>query len=107
MVNISRFWPRPGTKAAELKALDTEIVQHRSRIIADICKNISKLRNERWLDWEGEIIIDEPGKEPNQWIGRNLSYKPVIVEGSFRLGDLVKVKITKATDWDLRGEIIA
>ncbi|HLD72074.1 MAG TPA: tRNA (N(6)-L-threonylcarbamoyladenosine(37)-C(2))-methylthiotransferase [Candidatus Nanoarchaeia archaeon] len=107
VVNISRFWPRPGTKAAELKALDTEIVQHRSRIIADICKNISKLRNERWLDWEGEIIIDEPGKEPNQWIGRNLSYKPVIVEGSFRLGDLVKVKITKATDWDLRGEIIA
>lgn len=106
VVNLSRFWPRPGTKAAELKLLDTEIVQHRSRIIADVCKNISKLRNERWLDWEGEIIIDEHGKESNQWIGRNLSYKPVIVEGNFKLGEIVKVKIKKATDWDLRGEVM-
>ncbi len=107
VVNISRFWPRPGTKAAELKALDTEIVQHRSRIIADVCRNISKLRNERWPDWEGGIIIDQQGKEPNQWIGRNFSYKPVLVQGNLKLGDLVKVKIKKATDWDLRGEIIA
>ncbi len=106
VINISRFWPRPGTKAAELKTLDTEIVQHRSRIIADVCRNISKLRNERWLDWEGEIIIDEKGKEPNQWVGRNFSYKPVLIEGDQRLGDIIKVKIKKAADWDLRGEII-
>ena len=31
--------------------------------ITDIFGNISRLNNERWLDWEGEIIIDEKGKD--------------------------------------------
>ena len=37
-----------------------------------------------WL--AGEIIIDEKGKELRQWIGRNDSYKQIIVEGDFKLG---------------------
>ncbi len=41
-----------------------------------------------------------------QWIGRNESYKPVIVRGDFRLGEVVKVKITRVGNFDLRGEIV-
>ena len=84
VVNISKYWPRPKTKAAELKPLPTEVIKHRSKIITDICKNISSLQNERWLNWEGEVIIDEKGKEENQWIGRNSSYKSVIINGNYK-----------------------
>ncbi|PIZ51753.1 hypothetical protein COY27_02420 [Candidatus Woesearchaeota archaeon CG_4_10_14_0_2_um_filter_33_13] len=107
VVNISRFWPRPGTKAAKMKQLPSDVIKHRSKVITDICHNIFKLQNERWIDWEGEIIIDEIGTEPNQFIGRNASYKPIIVNGAFKLGDIVKVKIVKTTTFDLRGEIIS
>ena len=106
VTNISKFWPREGTKAAEMKQLPTEVIKRRSKVITDICKNISRLRNERWLDWEGEILVNEKGKVENQWIGRNKSYKPVIVDGNFKLGQVLRVKIKKSTDWDLRGQVI-
>ncbi len=104
-INISRFWPRPGTPAAELQELSGEIVKHRSRVLTDIFHNLSKLQNERWLGWKGTIIIDEKGHEEGQWIGRNYAYKQVIVEGNYKLGDVVTVQIGKTGIFDLRGEV--
>jgi threonylcarbamoyladenosine tRNA methylthiotransferase CDKAL1 len=104
-INISRFWPRPGTPAAKLKELPGDVVKRRSRVLTGILSNISTLQNEKWLGWEGKILIDEKGKE-GQWIGRNDSYKQVIVEGEFNLGDEIEVKIVKANTFDLRGEVV-
>jgi threonylcarbamoyladenosine tRNA methylthiotransferase CDKAL1 len=107
VINLSKFWARPGTKAAKMKQLPTEVIKHRSKVITDICQNIFRLQNERWFGWEGSIVIDEVGKNENQFIGRNHSYKPVIVEGEFKLGQVINVKIVKTTTWDLRGEVIS
>ncbi len=104
-INISRFWPRPDTLAATLKPLPGEIVKKRSSSLTDIFHNISRLQNEKWLHWKGEIILDEKGKKENQWIGRNLAYKPVIVEGDFSLGQKVNVKIVKTETFALKAEI--
>ncbi len=103
VVNISRFWPRPGTKAAELPELPVEVVKHRTKVITDLFTNISKMQNERWIGWEGEIIIDENGRDAGQWAGRNESYKPVIVAGGYKIGDKVKVRIAKAGTFELWG----
>jgi len=51
------------------------------------------------------VLIDEEGKD-DSFVGRNLTYKPVIVKGDLKIGELVKVKIVNATPYDLRGEII-
>ncbi|MFH1276124.1 MAG: tRNA (N(6)-L-threonylcarbamoyladenosine(37)-C(2))-methylthiotransferase [Candidatus Woesearchaeota archaeon] len=112
IINISRFWPRPKTPAAKLKELPGEEVKRRSKIITDIFSNISKMRNERWLNWEGQIIIDEKNTNSNennsgnQWIGRNQSYKPIIVEGDFKLGDIINIKIIKTGIFDLQGKVV-
>jgi len=106
-INISRFWPRPDTPAGDLTELPGEVVKHRSRVLTDIFHNVSKLQNERWLDWKGEILIDEKGKEAGQWIGRNYAYKQVLVEGDFKLGDQVTVQIVKAETFDLRGRVVS
>ncbi len=103
-ITISRFWPRPDLPVADLQELPEEVVQHRSRVLTDIFHNISKLRNERWLDWQGEIIIDD--KKDGQWIGRNDSYKQILVEGEFKLGQVVKVQIIKAETFDLRARVL-
>ncbi len=105
-INISRFWPRPGTKAAEMKGLPGEVVKHRSKVLTDIFHNISRLQNEAWLHWQGTILIDQKGKEEHQWIGRNDSYKQVIVEGNYQLGDVLEVKVIKTGTFDLRGEVV-
>jgi len=106
VINLSRFWPRPGTPAAKLTPLPGETMKHRSRVMTDIYHNISRMQNERWRGWEGEILINEKGTELGQWIGRNDSFKPVIVEGDYKLGQRLKVKIEKTTIFDLRGIVV-
>ncbi|MBW2974438.1 tRNA (N(6)-L-threonylcarbamoyladenosine(37)-C(2))-methylthiotransferase [Candidatus Woesearchaeota archaeon] len=106
VLNISRFQARPGTEAAVMEAqVDGGIIKNRSRLLTSIYENISRMGNERWLNWHGEVLIDEKGKE-GTWIGRNLAYKPVIVKGNLKLGDFVDVRVDNITSHDLRGEII-
>ncbi|MBI2112649.1 MiaB/RimO family radical SAM methylthiotransferase, partial [Candidatus Woesearchaeota archaeon] len=201
LANISRFWPRSKTPAAKLKMLPKDEIAHRLKVLNDIFENISKLHNERWLDWKGDILIDEKvekreekkteklqekeeeaiqvideskkiesekskeiakeeekvsvkereknsekiqaslkiapekrleekmrferpflekqvlGKTEEEkdnvsrfsgvrWIGRNESYKPIIVHGDFKLGDVVKVKVIKVNHLGLWGKIV-
>jgi len=104
VLNISRFMPRPGTKASYMEQLEGGVTKDRSRLLTDIFGNIARMQNEKWIDWEGEILIDEKGKD-DSWIGRNFAYKPVVVRGDFKLGDIINVKINTVTSYDLRGEL--
>jgi len=105
IINISKFIARPGTEAYNLEQLSGEVVKSRSRLLTGIFHNIARMQNEKWLDWQGNILIDEKGKNES-FIGRNLAYKPIIIKGNFRLGDFVKVKIRAITSFDLRGDVI-
>lgn len=105
-VNISRFTARPKTPAALLPSLPEEEIQRRIAVLTEIYLNISKLRNERWKEWEGNIIIDEKGIQQNEWIGHNGYYKGVIVEGEFKIGDEIKIRIVKTGRLELRGELV-
>ncbi len=103
ILNISRFSPRPGTQAVYMSdQLPGGEIKNRSRTLTMAFEWIAFEENKAWKNWEGEITIDEQGKN-NTFIGRNDSYKPVIVEGNFRLGQKVKVKIVATTKHDLRG----
>lgn len=105
IVNISKFGPRPKTEAAKMKQLPVNIVNKRSKQLHELVKAISFDKNQRWLNWEGEILIDERGKK-DTWIGRNFAYKPVVVKsGKNLLGKFVKVKITEAKSNYLIGKI--
>lgn len=104
IVNISRFIPRQGTKAYSMDGqIQDDEIKRRSRIVTDIFSNLSALKNEAWLGWQGEILIEEKGKE-DTWIGRNSSYKQVIVSGNYRLGQVLKVNVAKAATYHLKGE---
>lgn len=106
VLNISRFWPRPKTEAEKMDGqLNGNETKRRSEIMAGIFNNIARMQNERWIDWEGEIIVDEKGKN-NSFAGRNFAYKPVVVSQNARIGDKLKVKIEKITTFDLRGRIL-
>ena len=105
VLNISMYRDRPRTRAAQMEQLSPGVSKDRTRLLTDIFGNISRMNNEKWIDWQGNILIDEIGKE-DSFIGRNISYKPVIVRGDFKLGDIVKVKVNKATAFDLRADLV-
>lgn len=105
IVNISK-WTKSSTAQDDETPLPDEIVSKRVGVVTDIYHNIAKMQNERWMGWKGEIIITEKSPDGKVWIGRNKAYKPIIVEGNFKMGDLVTVVITRAATFELRGEVI-
>ena len=104
IVNLARYAAREGTIAAKMKQHSTNELKRRSKLMTCLFRKISFENNRRWLGWKGKILIDDSGKN-NSWIGRNEYYKPVIVNGDFKLGDEIEVKVTDATTFALRGEI--
>ncbi|MBR9699032.1 MiaB/RimO family radical SAM methylthiotransferase [Candidatus Woesearchaeota archaeon] len=93
------------SESKHTERVEENVVKDRMRIIHDISKNISRMNNERWLDWQGEILIDERGKG-DSWVGRNFSYKPVMVNGDYSLGQTVQVKVITTDVNQLKAERI-
>jgi threonylcarbamoyladenosine tRNA methylthiotransferase CDKAL1 len=105
VLNISRFIPREKTPAFEMKnIIKDDEKKERSRKLTSLHEWISFEDNRKWKNWEGEILIDEKGKEGTS-IGRNHAYKPVVVKKEISLGEKVKVKITGISQHYLVGEI--
>jgi len=106
VLNISRFWLRPGTEAEEMRQLPTRITKDRSRIVNKIFIEYAKEKNREWIGWEGKALISEIGKD-NSFIGRNFAYKPIIIKTNKNIfGRFVNVKVDDATFYDLRGRIM-
>jgi len=108
VLNISRFWKRKGTLAAEFpNQISGGEIKSRSTAMTNIYDEFALKRNKRWLGWTGEILIDEKGK-PGSWIGRNFSYKPIVVKSNKNLfGEKIKIKITDTKSNYLIGELIS
>jgi MiaB-like tRNA modifying enzyme len=103
-VNISKYGKRPNTLAAKLESLSPKIINERSMVISKLVREISLEKDNGWIDWAGTILISERGKKPRQWIGRNLAYKPVLVESKENLlGKFVDIKVIDRTSSHLVG----
>lgn len=107
VVNISKFFPRPGTVAEnmELKVSPQEVKQ-RSRKMAELCKRVSFDRNKRWVNWSGMVLVDEEGKRLGSWIGRNFAYKPIVVKDCGSLfGKFIGVRVVEVFPTYLGGVV--
>jgi len=107
VVNVSKFFARPGTHAAGmLGAVEPAELKRRSKELSQLAKRISMEQNQRWLRWTGEIVVDEKGKCEGSWIGRNFAYKPVVVKSPQDLmGKVLCVKVVKAFSSYLSADI--
>ncbi|MFH1770860.1 MAG: tRNA (N(6)-L-threonylcarbamoyladenosine(37)-C(2))-methylthiotransferase [archaeon] len=103
VVNISKFYPRSGTKALELKALPTKEKKARSKKLTEL--NLVLIDNKEWLGWKGKIIVDDKGK-PGSFVGRNDYYRPIVVKGKNLLGKELNVKVVKVKRDYFIGEIV-
>jgi len=97
IVNLSKFTPRKGTEAAEMKQLPSETIKHRSAKVAALLKAMGLEKNKGYLGKSLRVLITEEGK------GRAENYKQVAVRGKARLGDWVDVIITDCTGTTLIG----
>jgi tRNA A37 methylthiotransferase MiaB len=109
IVNVSKFFARPRTIAAEMREglVPLREIRRRSKSADLLTKKIGFENNQRWVGWTGEVLIDEVGKVPGSWIGRNSAYKPVAIKSRGRLlGKTLHVKVVKAFPTYLEGKVV-
>jgi len=106
VVNVSKFFARPKTLAAQIHdgLVEREEIKRRSAVAAQLAKRISFERNQRWVGWVGEVLVDEKGKVEGSWVGRNFAYKPVVTKSTDNLlGKSIRVKVVEASQTYLNG----
>jgi MiaB-like tRNA modifying enzyme len=109
VVNVSKFFARPRTAAAEMHEdfVPFSEIKSRSAVVARLARKVAFERNQRWLGWEGQILIDEVGKISGSWIGRNFAYKPIALKRANNvLCKILNVKVVRAFSTHLEGEVI-
>jgi MiaB/RimO family radical SAM methylthiotransferase len=110
IVNISKFFARPGTPATDLQkeSVSPKEIKRRSGVMTKLAKKLALDRNRHWIDWTGEVLMDEVGKVPGSCIGRNFAYKPVVLKNvsSCSIGETLSLRIVKAFRTYLEGKIV-
>jgi threonylcarbamoyladenosine tRNA methylthiotransferase CDKAL1 len=93
VLNINRFWERPGTDAAEMPGrLHGRDTKERSRRMTTLWKELAVDVGKKWMGWEGEILLSEDGKNDTK-VGRNYVYKSIAVKTDKPLGSFIRVKV--------------
>ena len=99
IINRSRYSARPKTKAALMPQIHDRIKKDRSRELTEVFKTISFDNNQKWIGWEGDIIIDD--SKETESMGRNFAYKPIATK-KLELGTKIKIKINEAKTFRLK-----
>jgi tRNA A37 methylthiotransferase MiaB len=115
IINVSRFSPRPLTKANELTSLPNRLVKARSTRLAALVREISEAAKQPYIGSVRRVLITEKQGEPQggkrgkrtDFTGRDVNYRQVVVKGfGGALGDFTDVEITAANHGSLFGKII-
>jgi tRNA-2-methylthio-N6-dimethylallyladenosine synthase len=106
-VHVAAYSPRPGTIAARKLEDDVapEVKKARLHAVEELEERISTELNARLEGTDQEVLVE--GKRDGRWFGRTRSNKLVHFAGETQVGDVVTVRIEKATAWSLQGTTAA
>ncbi len=98
VLNISRYWERPGTLSASMdKKLHTRDTKELSRKLLPIFNKLALEKNQKLIGKSFNVLVDELGK-PGTYISRNNFYKPIVIKSEKNLfGKSLNVEITSVT----------
>lgn len=100
MVNRSRYSRRPGTSAAALAPLASQIVLERSVRLEILARRLAREWHRKFIGRrEKALTADWRG---NATLAHNDAYRPVFVEGKLKLGEWVEVEHIAAADYHLK-----
>ncbi|KAF9601447.1 hypothetical protein IFM89_020214 [Coptis chinensis] len=104
-VHISQFYPRPGTPAARMKKVPSNVVKNRSRELTTVFESFTPYQGmENQVE---RIWITEYATDGIHLVGHTKGYVQVLVVApETMLGTSTEVKITSVGRWSVFGEVI-
>ncbi|KAK9111769.1 hypothetical protein Scep_019288 [Stephania cephalantha] len=104
-VHISQFYPRPGTPAARMKKVPSNVVKSRSRELTAVFESFTPYDR-----MEGQVVriwITEIATDGVHLVGHTKGYVQVLVAApDFMMGTSTDVKITSVGRWSVFGELL-
>lgn len=107
-IHIAQYTPRPFTISARLEQISDGVKKARSRKLLDLHSSISSEKMNSYVGKKIRGFIVEASEKRKSLTVRTENYLSIVVKnsGEWKLGDEVIVKVTGATFFDLRGEIL-
>ena len=100
------FSPRPGTKAADLKLIDSEISKERLKKIQKYLFNHQIIKNKSFEKKSVEVLVENKIQGQSKLFGKNKYLNSVIFDGDENnVGKMLKVKIESSNQNSLFGKI--
>lgn len=107
MAYISQYSPRPGTVAYKMKdSVSHQEKEKRYKFLNEVLKKTALENNKKYI---GKIVEVLPEYERKGWlIGKTREYKTIKFKPVDKklIGRFVKVKVTDAIPWGLRGKLV-
>lgn len=104
VLNMSKFWLRPGTAAENMVQVSGEDIRDRTKLMSEIFAWVLRDKNKKWVGKRCRVIVDEKGKEDTM-IARNEGYISVILR-DVKIGQFLDVDIIDHSRHDVIGKIV-
>ncbi len=105
IMNITRYWPMRGTKAAILKQIPVKIAKKRAAEIQKLHLKIALENNKKLEEKEFRVLVNE--QSGTNCLARNDDYKLIVIKSNKNLlGKFVNVKIKEAFPHYLLAELV-
>ncbi len=105
-INISRYSPRPHTKAFSFRNLDSRIPAQRSHELHKVCEHIKLESKQAMIGWKGRAFVSKY-TEMGDVLTRTDSYRPVVISGSnLKPGQYANVEIVAAKPGYFLGKLV-
>jgi len=99
-----KYSARPGTPAAERQNVPAGPADDRLQRLQALLARQQRDRQEAMVGREAEVLIEKPGRQPGQMVGKSEHLHAVHMETDASPGALVRVRITGAAPHSLAGQ---
>jgi tRNA A37 methylthiotransferase MiaB len=90
-----------------MKQVNSRVIKERTIRLSKIFRESLITINEKWQDWEGEVLLLHEGTTSNQAFGRNIAYKNIFIENTKEnYGTFVNARIYKIDGFNLFAKLI-
>lgn len=104
-IHMAMYSLRPNTKSALMSQVPDSVKKERMRIANKVYEDIAYSVHAEYINTNSLVLTTELGRK-GSIIGRTINYIPVVIRGYDKLGEWVNVKITEASFYDLKGQLI-
>ncbi|OQR77917.1 threonylcarbamoyladenosine tRNA methylthiotransferase-like [Tropilaelaps mercedesae] len=102
---INQFYPRPGTPAARMKRVPTDIVKDRTRRLTQLFDTVRPYDGR--IAHEYDVLVTEVATDKKHFVGHNKFYEQILVPARKKyMGANLKVRIVDTGKHFMKAEVI-